>query len=262
MKRELIKVSNLDVVYDITYYGGYSPSIRDVVTSFSLKKFFTKDNRQKLHLLKDINLSVAEGDIVGILGINGVGKTTLCRHIAGLDGVESFCKGDVKSIFNTIIGVMPELTGRENAEVLVELLYTKNSKQERKKIVESSLEFSELGKFVDSPFKTYSKGMKARLFLSVVSARPSEILILDEVFDGADVFFNKKITDRVKSMIKESGCVLFVSHELEKLREVCNRGIVINNSVIEFDGDIEEAIHYYENNCNPLDGGKDGTIPG
>lgn len=261
MKRELIKVSNLDVVYDITYYGGYSPTVRDLVTSFKFSSLFSRDNRQKLHLLKGINLSVFEGDIVGILGINGVGKTTLCRHIAGLDGVDSYCLGEVKSIFNTVIGVMPELTGRENAEILVELLYGKETKAEKKEITDSSLEFSELGKFADSPFKTYSKGMKARLFLSVVSARPSEILILDEVFDGADVFFNKKITNRVKSMIDDSGCVLFVSHELEKLREVCNRGIVINNSVIEFDGDIEEAINWYESNCDPLDGGKDGTIP-
>jgi len=251
MKRELIKVSNLNVVYDISYYGEGRSSIRDLVTSLRIRDLTSPYRGQKLQLLKDINLSIHEGEIVGVLGVNGTGKTTLCRHIAGLDGENHLCKGKVTGIFNTVIGVMPELTGRENAEILVELLYDDLSRIEKAEIVKSSIEFSELGRLADTPFKTYSKGMKARVFLSVVSARPSEILILDEVFDGADIFFNRKITKRVKDIIKESGCVLFVSHDLDKLREVCNRAIVINKARIEFDGGVHEAIEYFKESCNP-----------
>ena len=247
----MINIKNFNVIYDVPFYGESALTIRDLVTSIGLKKFSNKSNREKLHLLKDINLKVYEGERLGILGVNGTGKTTLCRHIAGLEGEKTLCSGNVVGIFNTAIGVMPELTGRENAHLLVELLYGDLSKDEKNEIVRSSLEFSELGKMVDTPFKVYSKGMMARLFLSVVSSRPSEVLILDEVFDGADVFFNKKITQRIMEMISKSGCVLFVSHDNPKLLEVCNRGIVINKGEIQFDGKIDEAIHWYESHCQP-----------
>jgi len=249
--KELINIKNFNVIYDVPFYGESALTVRDLITSIGLKKFFNKAGREKLHLLKDISLTVKEGERLGILGVNGTGKTTLCRHIAGLEGEKNLCNGKVVGIFNTAIGVMPELTGRENAKLLVELLYGELSKEEKKEIVDSSLEFSELGKMVDTPFKVYSKGMMARLFLSVVSSRPSEVLILDEVFDGADVFFNEKITKRVMEMISKSGCVLFVSHDNPKLLEVCNRGIVINNGKIQFDGEISEAINWYESNCRP-----------
>lgn len=260
MRRELVKVENFNVVYDVPFYGEAALTIRDLITVVGWRKFFKRTERQKLHLLQDISLTVYEGERVGILGVNGTGKTTLCRHIAGLEGQESLCNGKVVGIFNTVIGVMPELTGRENAEILTELLYGDMDEAEKREIVDSSLEFSELGKMADSPFKVYSKGMMARLFLSVVSSRPSEILILDEVFDGADIFFNKKITERIMKMIKKSGCVLFVSHDIPKLQEVCNRGIVINKGKIQFDGNIEDAIKYYEEFCDPLKDTQSGKV--
>lgn len=258
--RELINIKNFNVTFDVPFYGEAALSVRDLVTTSVWRKFFNRSEREKLHLLQDINLVVNEGERLGILGVNGTGKTTLCRHIAGLEGENSLCSGKVVGIFNTVIGVMPELTGRENAEILTELLYGDLSAEEKREIVRSSISFSELGRMADTPFKVYSKGMMARLFLSVVSSRPAEVLILDEVFDGADIFFNKKITERIMGMIKKSGCVLFVSHDLVKLEEVCNRGIVINKGKLQFDGDIKSAIRWYEENCNPLKENGDGVI--
>ena len=87
--------------------------------------------------------------------------------------------------------------------------------------------------------------MKTRLFLSVVSARPSDLLILDEVFSGADSFFNEKISSRVEEMISQSGAVIFISHVEEIVDKVCNRGIVLHNKKIAFDGDIKSALAFY-----------------
>ena len=110
-------------------------------------------------------------------------------------------------------------------------------------------EFSELGKYMDVPFKLYSKGMRARLFLSLISSRPSDLLILDEVFNGADHFFSEKITRRVKDLILKSGAVLFVSHSHELVNEVCNRVLVFDNRKIIFDGSPADGIEFYRANC-------------
>jgi len=92
---------------------------------------------------------------------------------------------------------------------------------------------------------TYSKGMQARLSLSIISAKKCDLLILDEVFDGADEFFQKKISERVLRMIHDSGAVMFVSHSPEQIRLACNRCVVIKNSAIAFDGSVEDGIDFY-----------------
>jgi ABC-type polysaccharide/polyol phosphate transport system ATPase subunit len=97
----------------------------------------------------------------------------------------------------------------------------------------------------------YSKGMQTRVCLSLISALPSQLLILDEVFDGADQYFKEKVTHRVTEMIQKSGAALFVTHSIAQVRQVCNRVIVLNNSRIEFDGQVEPGIRYYLENIVP-----------
>ncbi len=92
--------------------------------------------------------------------------------------------------------------------------------------------------------------MKARLFLSLISSRPVDLLVLDEVFNGADHFFNEKITERIKNTIRKSGAVLFVSHSMDLISDVCNRVIVFKNKKIVFDGPILEGIAFYQEHCN------------
>ncbi len=199
-----------------------------------------------LPVLREVNLELRQGDRLALIGDNGAGKSTLCRVLCGMlrpDRGSVRASGTVEAVFEVGVGVMPELTGRENAWLLARFLGA--GRPLPPVAVEEALEFSELGPFLDAPFKTYSRGMQARLMLSLVSASPSEVLILDEVFDGADVFFREKIAARMRRKIEASRAVVFVSHSLDQVRELCNRAVVMRAGAVAFDGGVEEAIAHY-----------------
>lgn len=241
-------------------------SLKEVFLHFELQHYFQNSLRDKfirtiknpidtffgekeiLRILDGISFDIKKGDRLGIIGVNGTGKTTLCRCLVGMYRPQKGAiaiHGDVRGIFDTSTGIMPELTGRENAYLLARLFYP--SVKDLSAIVEEALEFSELGHFVDIQFKQYSKGMQSRLALSIISAIPADLLILDEVFDGADVFFQAKIAERMKQLIEKSGAVLFVSHSADQVRELCNRVIIIENGKIRFDGPVDEGLQIYLN---------------
>lgn len=204
-------------------------------------------NRRERHsVLKDLSFEVRRGERIGIVGVNGTGKSSLCRCIAGVYTPTSGSiarYGKVRALFETSMGINGELTGRENALVLGELLFP--DEPNRKELVEEAMEFSELGKFLDAPFKVYSLGMQTRLCLSIVTAQPSDILILDEVFTGADIFFQEKMIPRSLQMIERSGAVLMVSHSPHLIAHVCNRVIVLHEGRILYDGGVDEALNRY-----------------
>ena len=160
--------------------------------------------------------------------------------------------GELRAIFDTSIGIHPELTGRENAYLLAEFMFPYQV-DKIESIVEAALKFSELGDFLSLPYKIYSNGMQARLCLSLISSVSADLIILDEVFDGADQYFQKKIAIRVKDMIEKSGAVLFVSHSPATVMEVCNRVVVLNKGQVTFDGPAKEGIHFYQNLPKPKD---------
>lgn len=203
--------------------------------------------KERLHILKNLNFEIREGDRVGLLGVNGAGKSSLCRCIAGHYTPNSGkleLNGRVRAIFDAGIGIQPELTGRENAGLLARFLFPEEADLDA--LVEESLAFSELGKFVEFPYHIYSNGMQARLCLSIVSARPTDLLILDEVFDGADSFWREKISGRVLKMIEGCGAVIFVSHSPDQIRRVCNRLIVLHGGNIVHDGPVAGGIERYQ----------------
>jgi ABC-type polysaccharide/polyol phosphate transport system ATPase subunit len=114
--------------------------------------------------------------------------------------------------------------------------------------MDEAIEFSELGHFIDIPFRQYSKGMQARLMLSIISSQSSDIIILDEVLDGADYSFQQKLSHRMKKFINSSGASIFVSHSVEQIREVCDQVMVMEKGKIIFSGQREEGIQFYLNN--------------
>lgn len=246
----LLDIKKFTISYSMPYYK--SQTLRDLFI-YALKSpidFLLKEN-DRMIVLDNINLKIHKGERVGILGNNGSGKTSICRYICGLHGENERIKinGNVKGIFDTEVMVLPELSGLENLEVLAHFFFPEVDTIERKKLVEDAADFSELGKFLDVPFKLYSKGMRARLFLSLISSKPTDLLVLDEVFNGADHFFSEKISARIKKLIEDSGAVIFISHSHDLIHEVCNRVLVFNNKKIVFDGAPNEAIKFYREKC-------------
>lgn len=243
----ILEIKDLDISYNLARFK--SNSLRDFfieMTTSPLKFFFNRP--KKLLILQGMSLTVKKGDILGLIGINGAGKTSLCRTISGMYGNRSEIKvnGTIRSIFDTASVIHPELSGLENAWIITNIIYSHLTKKERSDIVHESLDFSELDDFIHTPFKFYSKGMKVRLFLSIVSARPCDLLILDEVFNGADAFFNEKVSKRIKDVILKSGAVIFISHSEDLVKEICNRGVLIGNKKILFDGNINLAYDKYQ----------------
>lgn len=200
-----------------------------------------------LKVLKSVSFSVNPGERVGILGVNGTGKTSLCRCIAGVYRPSSGqirLQGQVRAIFDTSIGIYPELTGRENARLLAKFMYPGMNK-EHEEMVREALEFSGLGEFIDVPYRLYSNGMQARLCLSMISCRPGNLLILDEVFDGADLFFREKISGRIHSLIEKSTAALFVSHSPDQIKRVCSRVLILHQGRVAHDGDVADGLTTY-----------------
>lgn len=244
-KKLLLDIQHLSLSFPMRLMT--SSSMRDVFISTLAGPFSKKYERSSFEVLKDINLKIYEGDRIGLIGVNGAGKSTLCRCLSGyyqpLSG-NIIRQGQIRALFEPALGLYPELSGRENARILAEIYYPQY-RGAIEEIVTESLEFSELGTFVDASIKTYSKGMLVRLTLSILSAKPADILILDEVFDGADEFFREKLSVRLKNLITQSGAVIFVSHYEAQIAEVSNRAIVVGEGKVIYDGEIKAAYALY-----------------
>ncbi len=243
----ILSVKNFSLSYEAKYYRALS--VRDLFVSMAKSPIdYFLNAPDRLQVLNNISFDVRQGERVGILGANGVGKTSLCRYLAKIIKSESVSlRGEARAIFETGMNIYPELTGRENAVLVTELMYTGISRAEKKTLIEESIAFSGLNEYADVPFKTYSKGMKARLFLSLLTARPADLIILDEILGGTDQFFNDKINDRIAALIKGSGASIVISHNLEEISLLCNRVIVLSGKAIAYDGSVESGIQFYRN---------------
>jgi ABC-type polysaccharide/polyol phosphate transport system ATPase subunit len=188
-------------------------------------------------VLKNINLTLNMGDRLAITGVNGSGKTTLCRLILGIikppDG-KIIIHGTNRGILTPSGIIFPELTGRENACILMEILYPELDKKNKKQLMEECLNFSELGYYLDVPYQSYSKGMQNRLFLSIISGHPADLIILDEIFDGADIDFQKKFEKRFLDMLDKCKALIFVSHSEDNIKKICNKKALLQNGELHF----------------------------
>jgi ABC-type polysaccharide/polyol phosphate transport system ATPase subunit len=235
----LLSVKNVRIHYELEHYKHHG--LRDLfISAVSNPVDYFFRNAEMLYVVDDVSFELRRGTRLGILGVNGSGKSTLCRCIAGMMRPQQGQiqrHAEVRAIFDTGTGVIPDLTGKENAYLLARLFFP--GLKDLKPIVEEALNFSELGHFIDIPFHQYSKGMQSRLLLSIISAVPTDLLILDEVFDGADVFFQQKLADRMKGFIEKAGATIFVSHSIEQIRKVCNKVMILNHGKVHFEGDVE-----------------------
>ena len=200
-----------------------------------------------LRALSGIDLEVKKGECVGIIGGNGAGKSTLLKIISRITAPtrgEMDLYGRVTSMLEVGTGFHAEMTGRENIYMNGTILGMKRS--EIDSVLQSIIDFSEIGDFIDTPVKHYSSGMYVKLAFSVASHLLSDIIIMDEVLAVGDIAFQKKCIDRILSEVAVSGrTVLCVSHNMNTIRQLCSRCIVMNEGRIAFDGEPEEAIRMY-----------------
>ena len=206
--------------------------------------------------LNGIDLDVKQGEALGIIGMNGAGKSTLlkllCRVTAPTAGTIDIW-GRISSMLEVGTGFHGEMTGRENVYMNGAILGMSTKEIDRK--LPQIIEFSEVGDFIDTPVKRYSSGMYVKLAFSVAAHLDSEIKIMDEVLAVGDVAFQKKCLDKMKESAASDGhTVLYVSHNMDTIRRLCTRCVVMDAGKIIFDGDPETAIEQYA--------GSDGTLKG
>ncbi|MBP3901177.1 MAG: ABC transporter ATP-binding protein [Blautia sp.] len=218
-----------------------------------------------LRALNGVDLTVFQGECVGIIGGNGAGKSTLLKLISRVamptsGSIDLY--GRVTSMLEVGTGFHGEMTGRENIYLNGAILGMSRTEIDRK--IEQIIDFSEVRDFIDTPVKRYSSGMYVKLAFSVAAHLDSEIVIMDEVLAVGDAAFQKKCIERMRTAARdENRTVLYVSHNMATVRDLCDRCIVLSEGKIIYDGDTERAIEYYNAfflSSNNNRGGRLGNI--
>lgn len=198
----------------------------------------------------DLSFKIRRGEAVAFLGRNGAGKSTALKMITGVvHPTEGEVKvgGRVSALLELTAGFDMKLTGRENIGLRGQIMGLSN--EEIAELEPKVIEFADLGLYIDQPMRTYSSGMKSRLGFGFAVSTDPEILVVDEALSVGDKAFKEKCVRRIREiMLDEDVTVLFVSHSSGTVKEFCSRGIVLDHGTQVFDGPIEEAIAYYEEN--------------
>jgi lipopolysaccharide transport system ATP-binding protein len=219
------------------------------------------DTRKGIHkALEDLTFEVRQGEVLGIIGKNGAGKSTLLKILSRITTptTGSFkVKGRIASLLEVGTGFHPDLTGRENIFLNAAILGM--SKAEVKNKFDEIVDFSGVEKFIDTPVKRYSSGMYVRLAFAVAAHLESEILIIDEVLAVGDAEFQKKCMGKMKDVSAHGRTVLFVSHNMAAIKNLCTRGVLLNGGKIVYDGDVPGAVDKYL--TQETDMSKTGVIP-
>lgn len=196
----------------------------DSIKQYLIKRAKGEFHYEDFYALNNVSFSVAKGEVFGIIGLNGAGKSTLLKIISGIlkptDGSVKV-QGKIAPLIELGAGFNGDLSGVENI-YLNGLMLGYSKKMIRSKMNEI-VEFSELGKFIHTPLKNYSSGMKARLGFSIATIVQPEVLIVDEVLAVGDIKFKEKSERKIQSMIEEGTTVIFVSHSLAQMKNLCNR---------------------------------------
>lgn len=256
MQELMIAVSHIVKQYRLGQIGG--TTLRDELQRFGARIRHREDPTKRIGAreyqtgetflaLDDVSFEVKSGERVGIIGRNGAGKSTLLKLISRVTAPTSGwigLNGRVASMLEVGTGFHGELTGRENIYMNGAILGM--SKREIDRKMEDIIEFSECRQFIDTPVKRYSSGMYVKLAFSVAAHLDSEIMIMDEVLAVGDMAFQKKCLDKMSDVSKAQGrTILYVSHNMNTIRQLCDRCIVLDHGRLIFDGDVEEAISRY-----------------
>lgn len=229
--------------------GEIYDSLRDLIPAFAGRLFSNTKGEldaNEFWALRDIEFQVNKGGALGIIGPNGAGKSTILKLLCGIikpTAGNITVRGSLSALIEVGAGFHPDLTGRENIFLNATILGMK--REQIKKKFNEIVEFSGLAEFIDTPVKRYSSGMYARLGFSVAAHVEPEILIVDEVLSVGDFAFQTKCIEKMKKLIQESNTVIFVSHNLRAIVEMCNKCILLEQGKIIKEGNPAEVIKYY-----------------
>lgn len=237
----MINVENVTMTYKMSY--DKVQSIKEYITKLLSKGI----KSEEFTALEDICFEVKKGEVVGIIGRNGAGKSTILKIISGIlkptsGGVS--VKGNIVPMLELGSGFDYELTGRENIFLNGAILgYSKEFLIEK---YSSIIEFSELGDFIDVPIRNYSSGMLMRLAFSIATVVEPEILIVDEILGVGDEKFQAKSKKRMLELMEGGTTVLFVSHSLQQIREMCNRVVWLDGGRVKMVGEAKDVCDAYK----------------
>ncbi len=206
-----------------------------------------KGNSDYIWALKDISFDVKQGEVVGIIGKNGAGKSTLLKLLSRVTSPTTGtirANGRIASLLEVGTGFHGEMTGRENIYMNGSIMGMTRPEINRK--LDDIVEFAGVERYIDTPVKRYSSGMTVRLGFAVSAFLEPEILVVDEVLAVGDAEFQKKAIGKMQDVSRGDGrTVLFVSHNLGAIKNLCERGVVLNNGELVFDGNVDEAVDFY-----------------
>lgn len=243
--RPRIEVENVSVWFPL--YHGSSRSLKKMVVAAASGRL-GQDNQQRVvvRALRDIHLTLEQGDRLGLVGSNGAGKTTLLRVLAGIyEPVIGRLRvqGSLNALLDPSLGMNMELTGREN--ILLRGLYNGLPKPMLPRLEEDVAEFAELSDFLDLPVRIYSAGMVVRLGFALATAIKPQILLMDEWFLAGDATFLDKAKHRLEEMVRGADILVLSSHQAEIIKDWCTRVLWLEQGQVRADGAPQEVLSQY-----------------
>lgn len=251
MTKPIIEVNNLSKRYWISHQKGvaYRTLRDDLVDFFRQPPRWLKnhqESREHMWALKDVSFSIQPGEIIGIIGSNGAGKSTLLKILTRITSPSqgrAVVRGRIGSLLEVGTGFHPELTGRENIYLNGAILGMQKKEIQRK--FDEIVDFAGVEKFLDTPLKRYSSGMNVRLAFSVAAHLEPEILLIDEVLGVGDAAFQKKSFSKMEEVSRQGRTILFVSHNMASVINLCRRSILLDAGSVVMDGPTEKVAECY-----------------
>lgn len=242
-----ISVRNLSKAYVIAHNAPKHTTLAEAMMH-RLRRPLARPTHETFWALRDLSFDINKGEVVGVIGRNGAGKSTFLKVISRITEPTSGridLYGRVGSLLEVGTGFHPELTGRENIYLNGQILGLRKREIDRQ--FDAIVDFAGVEQFLDTPVKRYSSGMYVRLAFAVAAHLDSEILVVDEVLAVGDMDFQKKCLAKMSDVARSGRTVLFVSHAMQAITTLCDRGIVLNEGQVLYDGAAGEAVELYMN---------------